>query len=423
MRAGVTAIRPPCLGVPMGTFRRLHARLHDARCERLQEYGPRHVFELMAAFPLLVGAAALVLEERPVTSGHAPGGKAAPLPPPAGDAAAPEAPGGLRRHAAAVWEAMRRPDVCMPLAFLLMLSATPSADTAMFSYQTEVLGFTPGFLGQVRWGGGRRGRGGRREGGGRRARRVSCARRSRAARRSERSATLASPEPLLTTSDAPRAPRPYFLSNLCGGSQVQLAAACASFVGVVLYNAALKDVPVRRNRRTLSLSPPLSPCLVAPQRGNLPRKPSSSLSSSSLRGIHGVTVLQPARSPPSDAACVRQLASCEGGVQTACCACCVCAAPQVRSMMLWGTLLAAALQGSQLVLVSGVHRAWGLDDHMFVLGGSLVLDVVQNVSGGGGLLEGGRAFFFYGHGGRERERVRSLEGSLPAAPLAGTREA
>lgn len=36
-----------------------------------------------------------------------------------------------------------------PLAFVLLLSATPTADSAMFYYQTNELGFTPQFLGQV----------------------------------------------------------------------------------------------------------------------------------------------------------------------------------------------------------------------------------------------------------------------------------
>jgi hypothetical protein len=77
-------------------------------------------------------------------------------------------------------------------------------------------------------------------------------------------------------------------------TQVQLAAAFASFAGVILYNSALKAVPVRQ-------------------------------------------------------------------------------------LMLWGTLLATAMQSSQLVLVSGLHRSFGLDDHMFVLGGSIVMDTIQNV--------------------------------------------
>ena len=79
--------------------------------------------------------------------------------------------------------------------------------------------------------------------------------------------------------------------------QVQLAAACASFVAVMLYNYTLRDVPIRQ-------------------------------------------------------------------------------------LMLWGTLIAAGLQSSQLILVTGAHHALGLDDHLFVLGGSVVMNTIQNVSGG-----------------------------------------
>lgn len=40
----------------------------------------------------------------------------------------------------------------------------------------------------------------------------------------------------------------------------------------------------------------------------------------------------------------------------------------VRRLMLVGTLLAATLQSGQLVLVSGLHRQFGIDDHVFVSG-------------------------------------------------------
>lgn len=43
--------------------------------------------------------------------------------------------------------------------------------------------------------------------------------------------------------------------------------------------------------------------------------------------------------------------------------------------------LAPSPQSSQLVLVSGWHRSLGLDDHLFVLGGSVVMDTIQNVGG------------------------------------------
>lgn len=218
----------------------------------VQSYGPRFVFELTAMFPLLVGVAAVMVHEeragQPTTTSAAQHTAAAAdstrQPPAAASAAAPASSSGnaaaatattaapvpagtnalqgmVSEHAEAVWSALRRPDMLAPLAFLLLLSATPSADPAMFYYQTEVLNFTPSFLGQV-----------------------------------------------------------------------QLAAACASFVGVLLYSSCLKGLPV-------------------------------------------------------------------------------------RTLMLWGTLLGAGLQSSQLVLVTGVHRQLGLDDHLFVLGGSVVMDIIQ----------------------------------------------
>mmetsp|Transcript_12368 Transcript_12368/g.30348 ORF Transcript_12368/g.30348 Transcript_12368/m.30348 type:complete len:772 (-) Transcript_12368:1065-3380(-) len=217
----------------------------------VQDYGPRRVFELTAVFPLLVGAASLMVHEDRVQPGHhaattttlaatvaSVSAASSPVQADASSthttaaAAALPAAGGtglsalqatVSAHSSIMWSAVQRPDVLAPLAFLLLLSATPSADPAMFFYQTNVLGFTPSFLGQV-----------------------------------------------------------------------QLAAACASFTGVVLYSQFLKDVPV-------------------------------------------------------------------------------------RSLMLWGTVLAALLQSSQLVLVTGLHRQLGLDDHLFVLGGSVFMDIVTNV--------------------------------------------
>ncbi|KAG2481954.1 hypothetical protein HYH03_019087 [Edaphochlamys debaryana] len=51
----------------------------------------------------------------------------------------------------------------------------------------------------------------------------------------------------------------------------------------------------------------------------------------------------------------------------------------LRSFLLWGNLLGAGLQCSDLLLVARINTAWGLDDHLFVLGGSVVTSVIANV--------------------------------------------
>ncbi|KXZ46444.1 hypothetical protein GPECTOR_43g880 [Gonium pectorale] len=49
--------------------------------------------------------------------------------------------------------------------------------------------------------------------------------------------------------------------------------------------------------------------------------------------------------------------------------------------LLWRLMLCGAvLSSSQLILISGLHRQWGLSDQMFVLGDSLVLTVLGQVS-------------------------------------------
>ncbi len=53
----------------------------------------------------------------------------------------------------------------------------------------------------------------------------------------------------------------------------------------------------------------------------------------------------------------------------------------LRSFLLWGNLLGAALQCSDLLLVTRLNTRLlgGLDDHLFVLGGSVVTSVIANV--------------------------------------------
>lgn len=49
-----------------------------------------------------------------------------------------------------LWGAVTRRDILLPTAFVFLWQATPSADTAMFFFQTNQLGFQPEFLGRVR---------------------------------------------------------------------------------------------------------------------------------------------------------------------------------------------------------------------------------------------------------------------------------
>ncbi|KAG2430376.1 hypothetical protein HYH02_013738 [Chlamydomonas schloesseri] len=209
----------------------------------VQDYGCRFVFGLTAFFPLVVCASALLIEEKPfdaaaaAAAGAVPAGAVPALAPgsssPAGSDSHshPGHPGSgstiqqrLYSQGLALWRAVSRRDILLPATFVFLWQATPSADSAMFFYQTNALGFTPEFLGRVRLGG-----------------------------------------------------------------------SLASLAGVAIFNTWLKDVPLRR--------------------------------------------------------------------------------------MLVGVMaLGTALNSSQLILISGLHRQWGLSDQVFVLGDSVVLTVLGQIS-------------------------------------------
>ncbi|PNW87937.1 hypothetical protein CHLRE_01g007737v5 [Chlamydomonas reinhardtii] len=191
----------------------------------VQDYGCRFVFGLTAFFPLVVCASALLIEEKPFGAAPA-GSEASALPggPLAPSALAAAAAGGIHHphpHAAADSTIRQR---LYSQGVALWRAATPSADSAMFFYQTTALGFTPEFLGRVRLGG-----------------------------------------------------------------------SLASLAGVAIFNGWLKDVPLRR-------------------------------------------------------------------------------------MLVGVMVLGTALNSSQLVLISGLHRQWGLSDQLFVLGDSMVLTVLGQIS-------------------------------------------
>lgn len=192
----------------------------------VQDYGTRFVFGLTALFPLVVSASALLIDEKPVArragvhvgSGSDGGGLVAAGPPP------PQLFAQMLSQGQALWGAVRRRDILLPTIFVFLWQATPSADSAMFYFQTNQLGFTPEFLGRVR-----------------------------------------------------------------------LVSSMAQLGGVALYNSVLKKVPL-------------------------------------------------------------------------------------RTMLWWAMLLGTALGSSQLVLVSGLNKVWGLDDKLFVLGDSVLLTVLGQVS-------------------------------------------
>jgi len=137
------------------------------------DYGTHFVFGVTALFPLIVSTSALLIDEKPISAQPA-----TSLPSSHGDAAASSSAasvgadndGDLKKaedlallpravaqqvpqlldRVKTLWGAVTRKDILLPTAFVFLWQATPSADTAMFFFQTNQLGFQPEFLGRVR---------------------------------------------------------------------------------------------------------------------------------------------------------------------------------------------------------------------------------------------------------------------------------
>ena len=97
----------------------------------VQQWGPRPVFLLTAAFPLLTAAVAPLVKDSPLEA-MGTGGAA------------------IRVQMSRLWDAARQRSVWAPALFLFLWQAAPSPDSALFYFTTEKLDFTPDFLGRAR---------------------------------------------------------------------------------------------------------------------------------------------------------------------------------------------------------------------------------------------------------------------------------
>lgn len=123
-------------------------------------YGPRGVFGLTALFPLMVSLSAVFISEQPVVSRarhKRDSGSGEQDEAESGGLLATEVlapPGVMKKRLAsqvnALWGAIRQRSIFLPAVFVFLWQATPSADTAMFFFQTNHLHFSAEFLGRVR---------------------------------------------------------------------------------------------------------------------------------------------------------------------------------------------------------------------------------------------------------------------------------
>ena len=99
----------------------------------LQHLNSSQVFEITATFPLIVSAVAWLISEEKVSKN---------------EVEAKESP--VKGQIKQLWGALKQKQIWLPIAFLFVWQATPTADSAFFFFSTNELGFEPEFLGRVR---------------------------------------------------------------------------------------------------------------------------------------------------------------------------------------------------------------------------------------------------------------------------------
>lgn len=99
----------------------------------LEVFTARQIFAGTAMLPLLTATLTVLVAEEPVSL-----------------SGVKEFAGILRARSIALWAALSNRSVFLPTLFVFLWQATPNPDSAMFFFNTSVLGFGPEFLGRVR---------------------------------------------------------------------------------------------------------------------------------------------------------------------------------------------------------------------------------------------------------------------------------
>lgn len=99
----------------------------------LQHLSSNQVFEITATFPLIVSAVAWLITEEKLDSSQN---------------LLTDSP--VKGQMTQLWSALKQKAIWLPIAFLFVWQATPTADSAFFFFSTNELGFEPEFLGRIR---------------------------------------------------------------------------------------------------------------------------------------------------------------------------------------------------------------------------------------------------------------------------------
>jgi len=105
----------------------------------LQHLTSSQVFEITATFPLIVSAVAWLIVEEKIEKE-----------PTANSESESQKNSIVQEQIKQLWSAMKQKSIWLPIAFLFVWQATPTADSAFFFFSTNELGFTPEFLGRIR---------------------------------------------------------------------------------------------------------------------------------------------------------------------------------------------------------------------------------------------------------------------------------
>lgn len=109
----------------------------------LEVMKPQDVFALTAILPFVVASIGILIDEKPVTSKS----KDALATATGDDDGALD---DIKKQISSLWEAIKKPEIYKPAAFIFLWQSTPTSEGATLFFMTEDLGFGPEILGRVR---------------------------------------------------------------------------------------------------------------------------------------------------------------------------------------------------------------------------------------------------------------------------------
>ena len=109
----------------------------------LQVVSPQQVFLITSIFPLLTACSALLIDEKPLSSGNNNNNTN-------NGVSITDFMSSVSVQVSDLWKTISRKSLYLPVLFIFLWQATPSAESAMFYFTTNDLKFQPELLGQIR---------------------------------------------------------------------------------------------------------------------------------------------------------------------------------------------------------------------------------------------------------------------------------